>query len=78
MNFEASFAGKVSNFISLYRLPSQSHDIFETFADNLELNLDTIANENPYLIVILVTSMLRYQIGLNTIKPLINALKLKL
>ena len=45
MNFEASFAGKVSNFISLYRLPSQSHDIFETFADNLELNLDTIANK---------------------------------
>ena len=53
INFETSFAGKVCNFISLYRLPSQSHDIFETFADNLELNLDTIANENPYLIVIL-------------------------
>ena len=28
------------------------HDIAETFADNLELNLDTIANKNPYLIVI--------------------------
>ena len=29
------------------------HDIFETFADNLELNLDTISNKNPYLIIIL-------------------------
>ena len=53
VNFETSFAGKVCNFISLYRSPSQSNDIFETFADNLELNLDTIAKENPYLIVIL-------------------------
>ena len=48
-----SFAGKACNFISSYRLPSQWHDIFETTADNLELNLDTIANENPYLTVIL-------------------------
>ena len=53
INFEISYAGKVCNLISLYQSPSQSHDIFETFADNLELNLDTIANENPYLIVIL-------------------------
>ena len=37
----------------LYRSPSKSYVIFETFADNLELNLDTIANKNPYLIVIL-------------------------
>ena len=53
INFEISFAGKVCNFISLYRSPNQSHDIFETFVDNLELNLDTISNKNPYLIVIL-------------------------
>ena len=53
MNFEISFAPKICNYISLYRWPSQSHDIFETFHDNLELNLDTIANKNPYLIVIL-------------------------
>ena len=53
INFEISFAGKVCNFISLYRSPNQSHDIFETFFDNFELNVDTIANKNPYLIVIL-------------------------
>ena len=45
INFEISYVGKVCNFISVYRSPSQSHDIFETFADNLELNLDTIANK---------------------------------
>ena len=45
--------GKVCNFISLYRSPNQWHDISETFVDNLELNLDTIANKNPYLIVVL-------------------------
>ena len=53
INFEISFAGKVCNFISFSRSPSQSHNVFETFAHNLELNLATIANKNPYLIVIL-------------------------
>ena len=53
IKFEISFAGKVCNFPSLYRSSSQSHAIFETFNDNLELNSDTIANKTPYLIVIL-------------------------
>ena len=39
---EILFAGEICNFISLYRSPSQSHDVFETFAD-----------KNPYLIAIL-------------------------
>ena len=53
IDFEISFAGKVCNLISLYRSPNQSHDIFERFVDNLELNLDTTANRKLYLIVIL-------------------------
>ena len=32
---------------------NQSHDVFEKFADNFELNLDKITNKNPYLTVIL-------------------------
>ena len=52
INFYISFRGKICNSISLYRSPSQSHVVFETFADTLELNLDTIANRNSYLIVI--------------------------
>ena len=53
MNFEISFGGKIFNFISLYRSPSQSSETFEDFADNLELNLDKIANKSPYLLVVL-------------------------
>ena len=53
INFEISFAGKACNFISLYRSPNQSHNIFETFVYNLELKLDPIANRNPNFIVIL-------------------------
>ena len=53
MNFEISFGGKICNFISLYRSPSQLSETFEDFADNFELNLDKIANKSPYLLVVL-------------------------
>ena len=39
------------NFLYLYISPSQTRDIFETFADKLELTLDTLTNKNPFLIV---------------------------
>ena len=51
INFEIKIAGKKCNFISLYRSPSQFKDEFEWFADNLELNFDSIAFRNPCLIV---------------------------
>ena len=53
MNFEISFGGKICNFISLYRSPSQLSETFEDLADNFELNLDKIANKSPYLLVVL-------------------------
>ena len=53
MNFEISFGGKICSFISLFRSPSQSSHTFEDFADNLELNLDKIANKSPYFLVVL-------------------------
>ena len=37
----------------LYGSPSQTWDIFETFADNFELTLDTNINKNLFLIVAL-------------------------
>ena len=40
INLEISFGGTLCNFISLYRSTSQSLDVFETFVDNFELNLD--------------------------------------
>ena len=36
------------NFIFLYNSPDESLEEFERFADNLELNLNTVAENNPY------------------------------
>ena len=46
IDFEIKIADKTCNFISLYRSLSQSKDEFGSFADNLELNLDSIALRN--------------------------------
>ena len=53
INFEIKIADKICNFIYLYRSPSQFKDEFESFADNLELNLDPVVHRNPYFIVVL-------------------------
>ena len=50
---ETLTGGKLCNFISLYRSPTQSSDSFEKFADNLQLSLDKISNQNPFLTVVL-------------------------
>ena len=52
INFGIKIADKICNFISLYRSPSQSKDEFKSFANNLELNFDSIVHRNPYLIVV--------------------------
>ena len=51
--FEILICGKTCNFISLYRSPSQSSDSFKEFADNLQLSLDKISNQNPFFTVVL-------------------------
>ena len=53
INFQMKIGEKLCNFIALYRSPSQSQDNFETFLKNLELNLDTILANNPFLTVVL-------------------------
>ena len=53
INFQIKIENKLCNFIVLYRSPSQSQDTFESFIDNLELNIDAVAPKNPYLIGIL-------------------------
>ena len=40
---------KLYNFVALYRSPGQSQDEFETFAKNLELDLDTFSANNSFL-----------------------------
>ena len=53
IDFEIKIADKTCNFVSLHRSTSHSKDEFESFADNRELNLDSVALRNPYLIVVL-------------------------
>ena len=53
INFEIRIGGKLCGFLCLYRSPSQTRDIFETFPDNFELTLHTIINKNPFLIAAL-------------------------
>ena len=53
INFEIRTGEKLCSFLSLYRSPSQTGDIFEIFVDNFELTLDTIFNKNPFLTVAL-------------------------
>ena len=40
-------------FVCLYRSSQQFPGIFETFADNFELNLDALTDKNPFLITFL-------------------------
>ena len=49
--FELKIGEKTCNFLSLYRFPSQSQDNFETFTENLELNLENLVQRNPFLVV---------------------------
>ena len=42
---------KTCNFVVLYRSPSQSQDVFESFCENFERTLDNLAQNNPFLLV---------------------------
>ena len=53
MWFELMVGDKPSNFIALYRSPSQSQDQFESFKENLGLNLESAVQNNPFLVVLL-------------------------
>ena len=45
--------GKICKVISLYRYPSQTQDESEKFIENLELNLESLCQNNPVLIVLI-------------------------
>ena len=53
INFDLNIGVKISNFVSLYRSPSQTQDKFEKFIENLELNLKSLCQNNPFLIVLI-------------------------
>ena len=51
--FDLIIRKKVCSFIALYRSPSQSQDDFATFSHNIEMTLDLVSKENPFLAVVL-------------------------
>ena len=40
---------KLCSLISHYRSPNKSYDDFESFLDNFDLTIDTLAQKNPFL-----------------------------
>ena len=48
---------KLCNFIALYRSPSQSQDLFESFKENLELNLESAVQNNSFPVVLFAILM---------------------
>ena len=53
LNFELKISDKSCTFIALYRSPSQSQDDFETFSDNFEMTLETLAQKGSFLTTII-------------------------
>ena len=53
VRFELMVGDKLCNFIALYRSPSQSQDQFQSFKENVELNLESAVQNNPFLAVVL-------------------------
>ena len=53
INFELKIGDKSCNFIALYRSLSQSQDNFETFSDNFEMTLETLAQKGSFLTTII-------------------------
>ena len=51
ISFKLKIGEKTCNFLSVYRSPRQSQDDFETFTENLELNLENLMQRNPFLIM---------------------------
>ena len=53
ISFELQVGSKICKFVCLYQSPSQTSDDFEKFRDNFELTLDTLAESNLDLVVVL-------------------------
>ena len=51
--FDIKLGDKICSFVVLYRSPSQSSDEFESFSKNLELTLDRVMKNTPYMMVLL-------------------------
>lgn len=68
---------KFCNFVALYRPRRQSQDEFETFSDNFEMTLETLAQSGSFLRQLLVIIMLNLITGTSLIKPALQLVPLK-
>ena len=48
ITFHLIIRNKICSFVALYRSPSQSHDDFSTFSENIEMTLDSVPEKNPF------------------------------
>ena len=78
INFEKMIGGKLCMFVPLYRLPNQSQDDFESFANNFELKIDAVTTSNPFLLLFLVISISSLIFGLREIRHHMRVLNLML
>ena len=69
LNFSLSVYWKQCNITLIYRSPSQSSEVFDTFLSNFEFLLD-ITNRNPFVSIILKQGQ---TIGVLVIKQLMKA-----
>ena len=54
---------EICNFITLNLVRSKKQDDFQAFIDNLEMNLETLAQRNPFLTVVIGDSTQNQNIG---------------
>ena len=59
--FESVASNKICDFISLYKLPSQSCDKFEKFISNLDLPLETLVQRNLFQTIIIGDFCVRHE-----------------
>ena len=69
LNFSLSVYWKQCNITLIYRSPSQSSEVFDTFLSNFEFLLD-ITNRNPFVSIILKQGQ---TVGVLVIKQLMKA-----
>ena len=75
LSYELKIGNKVCNFVAFYSSPSQSQDDFETFTDNFEMMLETLARKNPFLITA-SGDLLSLQTGIIKTKQVLNVTQL--
>ena len=70
--FDIKLGDKICGSVVLYRSPSQSSDKFESFSKNLELTLDHVMKNTPYMMVLLGHFNAKFTNWYNMIKQMLK------